>query len=713
MVAKIPSTRTDLSILILISIDADFETCANIQLLQEVQNKRDIFNVRSIELPLETPVPKRSLTLPTPAITAKKPRLLPRTPSDNFPTNSPQVLRRSARIAKKTPTVWDFKLPSSSPVEKSPINSSPIERNTINSDSTDCHTIDDPSIPIDDNPALDSDEALEGDDDLLCDYNPDLDLTSTDNKSEEETNEEDLDRLAANDLLLSNAKQIVTIPYTDSNGFIRIGQQPLPPSTFISSCSSSIAGEFARRQVKMCFAHTDKHLAGSKATKKDLESEQADILFCFWLRAIGLDSRRVVVLCDYTGQPLSMSPSFDHRSPSVEALYPVVKVGAIHRLGYHAVPNVCRASAVLNWAKGQHSILVLPLIAEWIRVDSSAIGFEQKRRRLSWIFNAIMNISLLTRAYQIVGPHSKKIEIWQEWPIETQIAASEALRTGIRSPASDLPLQDMEQDTLTPQLAKKVSERMPLCQDTIDSFYSTAVGVAQDHGLFEHEFRFYLTLPSDDRSPPFFPFHVLCRPQAQAAGFDWRSILAYCQVAKSRMDDFCNRNAEKAGLIEPGLDKETFMFWLVAYFSDKIAKLKSSKPRASPEELQFHITDDFGLPMTPWILNPFSMSIGKVDHGVAMRTGLEIQSPAQGDFDIDLTKCSIQTDSWFTNKAKFNFSSSDWPEIKNLLMHVPLSHPFYRIPASLGSKLWYGAWDQRLTPLAPNLELTIPLVPID
>jgi hypothetical protein len=85
------------------------------------------------------------------------------------------------------------------------------------------------------------------------------------------------------------------------------------------------------------------------------------------------DESRVVV-CDYTGSDMSWAPG-----PlvfTIESIYPFT-VGK-EDIFYHSPPNVCYTTWALDWVKKKQSILVLPLLGQYLRVyQEPSSNFER------------------------------------------------------------------------------------------------------------------------------------------------------------------------------------------------------------------------------------------------------------------------------------------------------------------------------------------------
>lgn len=57
------------------------------------------------------------------------------------------------------------------------------------------------------------------------------------------------------------------------------------------------------------------------------------------------------------------------------------------------------------------------------------------------------------------------------------------------------------------------------------------------------------------------------------------------------------------------------------------------------------------------------------------------------DKHLDLSKCTVIIDAWFTNKTMFQYATSDWDKIRQLVQQVSLNHWFWRIDLSVGNTM--------------------------
>jgi hypothetical protein len=77
------------------------------------------------------------------------------------------------------------------------------------------------------------------------------------------------------------------------------------------------------------------------------------------------------------------------------------------------------------------------------------------------------------------------------------------------------------------------------------------------------------------------------------------------------------------------------------------------------------------------------------DYGIAMLFGLKSGNfnPVNG---FDFTGYTITINSKATNLAIRNFTPDSWEGIRQTILDVPLSHPFWRMDKDLGYKPWVG-----------------------
>jgi hypothetical protein len=57
-----------------------------------------------------------------------------------------------------------------------------------------------------------------------------------------------------------------------------------------------------------------------------------------------------------------------------------------------------------------------------------------------------------------------------------------------------------------------------------------------------------------------------------------------------------------------------------------------------------------------------------------------------------------------------NFTPDSWEGIRQMILDVPLSHPFWRVDKDLGRKPWVGPWDSEMETTPQTPPFSIPLV---
>lgn len=430
----------------------------------------------------------------------------------------------------------------------------------------------------------------------------------------------------------------------------------------------------------------------------------------------GMLSRR----CDYTGKYLYWT--IGPRSYSIEAAYLFVQSEA-GDIEYHAPPNVCLISTMLNRIKEAHCPVRLPLISEWIRVHDDP-DFTSRRARWTWLYNALTNEAIMSVMFK---PSTGKgnFDIWRSWSPDKRKAVLQALRTGQKSPFLRSALLGWEHDK---KLARPFTPAQLRDPDGLawNAIYETLRRIAKSRGLTVEEFDYYFSITSPDRQHRvFYPFHILSRPQAQAFGWDWYSLRYYVKHLLYVMRSAYNRHAEVLDLGEKHVDITRTIYWIAAFFCDKVHKVKQERQTVNPyvtrEEIAFHILDRWGLPYVPWIRHAFKASFCKGPaHGIAMFFGIK---DTGSHFDpvkhIDLSKSTIAIDTWTTNTGMFWYKPSAWDNMRSHLSEVPLQHPFWNVDMSMGSEIWLGTaawighWDTTITPLAPTPGFAVNLVPIE
>lgn len=88
-----------------------------------------------------------------------------------------------------------------------------------------------------------------------------------------------------------------------------------------------------------------------------------------------------------------------------------------------------------------------------------------------------------------------------------------------------------------------------------------------------------------------------------------------------------------------------------------------------------------------------------------------------GEFNVrkhlDLTKCTVTIDTWFTKKTMFRYSTVDWDRTKQLIQQIALYHCSWRIDLSMGNTIWAnGQWDTSILPDPPKVSFDMPFISI-
>ena len=103
-----------------------------------------------------------------------------------------------------------------------------------------------------------------------------------------------------------------------------------------------------------------------------------------------------------------------------------------NRIAYHGNPNVHIVDNSVNSAKRGYPAVFLPVLADWINTIAEP-DFEVRKRRLSWNFNAISNISIMHKVFGLSKGHSDEVKEWKTWSLDKKRAVLEALRTGSKT----------------------------------------------------------------------------------------------------------------------------------------------------------------------------------------------------------------------------------------------------------------------------------------
>lgn len=506
-----------------------------------------------------------------------------------------------------------------------------------------------------------------------------------------------------------NAEVVVKDHFTDKEGLIRVGPQLLRFQQTIRTAPLEVMDSWLIRSIRANLRRTDAKLPGHKDTLiENLKSDIAALLRSTFTHIE--DQDRYLRLDDYAGTYLSWAPG--PMSPSMEAIYHFAVSGG--RFDYHTPQNIAVIGSSMNRARRQHPPLTLACAAVGLRIAEESI-FVIRKAQLSWVYNALCNSATLGKVFGCIQPHVDQIANWSAWDEPTQRAALEALRTGIRNETVDNFLEQWQQAELFRITFQKYSDRGRWSRPQA-SVYQTLLQIAARYDLSKADFEYLCTIasPRSSNDRVFFPFHVLSRPQALSIGWDWSDVFNSASEKKS-MRKYCNKHAEAAGLGEPHVDAEIFVYWMAAYTCRRIQDLRQRWPAASKDEIAFGILDRWGLPIVPWVGNILRASICKdQDHGIAMRFGIVTRDdqPFNPVEDIDLSCCTIAIDTQLTNMAMKNYPRESWPSIRANFCQVPLHHPFWRIDPSVGSEVW-GAEGIKTSSLPPTPEFDVALLPVE
>lgn len=566
--------------------------------------------------------------------------------------------------------------------------------------------------------AIDDLKWLDGDSDAKSAVESDEDFSG---RSDDEDDEfDDVIELAVNDVDDDeDAAAVDTVVATDSKlKLIRVGindPSPAHEKIVVTAPERFVRGVIFEK-IASNFNIRDKTSVGTSPAK--LEENRIVLKETLLQSFLQHDNGMLFHHCDYSGTMMFWTPG--PRSPSLEAVYHFVQSrdGSVE---YHAVPNVCLISSPLNRIKKYSAPVRLPLVGEWLRTHSDP-DFESRKARWAWVYNALTNEAIMCSLFK-PSNNSRDFKLWQSWSPAKRQEALEALRTGtVGSFLNErFPFWKSKSFQRRPRKKSlKESERFMW-----NSVYTTLQRVAEDFGLSANEFDYYCSIPSPTaRHRVFYPFHILSRPQAQALGWDWHILKSFAQGRLADMRRSCNRHAENLGLGERHVDSMALIYWMAAFFCNKIREVKEErskiKAHVTPEEIAFHILDRWGMPIIPWSRHAFSASLCKGPaHGIAMVFGIQ---DTGSNFDptrhIDLGASTVVFDNWTTNAGMFNYPPAVWDGIRDTMSKVPLQHPFWKVDPSMGSHIWLdeawiGHWDTTITPHAPVPEFTTELAPIE
>lgn len=438
-------------------------------------------------------------------------------------------------------------------------------------------------INSDDEAYVDSEsdfEATESDEDDEIDVDED-EATESDEDDETDVDEDDETDVDKDDEIEVEpvGPKDATV---DENGWIRVGRQPIKAhSPDVRSAPRNVASQMVAQKLVMNHREVDRHFPGftteSLKEMRDTAIQQLQGSFS----SHRADS--VKRFCDYTGLEISWTPG--PRSMSLEGVYRFVVFNG--QLGYHASPNLAMIMTSINYAKKANPPVVLPLLAVWLNGHNEP-DFETRKATWAWAFNALSNASIM---HQVLYTRRHKQQIIEvaKWTPEKQKAVLQVWRTGTRCAFVDDTLSDENcANRLRPlgvmlKYSGKISSTRTQSAKPLNSpqkVYNQLLRIGAKYGLSRQEFEYYCTIPSPRGKTHrvFYPYHILSRPQAEASGWDWDTLMTAAKHFLFTMRTQCNKHAEMAGHGESQVDETLFIYWMATHFSDKIQKLKIDRP---------------------------------------------------------------------------------------------------------------------------------------
>lgn len=227
---------------------------------------------------------------------------------------------------------------------------------------------------------------------------------------------------------LVNNERFVETPFVDERGLTRIGPQPKAPAIqVIKWAPKKLASVNFKYAIRTFLKRVDKKMKTREPEEYDAEGIAIHNKLMESLVLYNGD--KVTRVCDYTGVDISFAPG--PQSLSLEAIYPFIVVDG--KIAYHTAQNVCIISTALNWTKGGNPPIYLPLIAAWINAQDMDIDFEERKGRLSWIFNALTNTHIISHFYYLQNLHSSQVNEWKNWEPAKQKEVLQSMRTGTKT----------------------------------------------------------------------------------------------------------------------------------------------------------------------------------------------------------------------------------------------------------------------------------------
>lgn len=142
--------------------------------------------------------------------------------------------------------------------------------------------------------------------------------------------------------------------------------------------------------------------------------------------------------------------------------------------------------------------------------------------------------------------------------------------------------------------------------------YNNMKKIAAKYSICPHEFDELCFVNSPEGTRVFYPFWHRSRQLAEEVGWDWPHLFQFASERLSRLKYRCNRNAQKAGLGEEGMDNVLLVYWMTHWICDKIKAIKDSNEEAKTvEDIAWRLLDRWGLPIVPWEVHTFGASFCK------------------------------------------------------------------------------------------------------
>lgn len=388
--------------------------------------------------------------------------------------------------------------------------------------------------------------------------------------------------------------------WTDAQGLLRVGKQP-PKShaNEIWSAPQSYARALMWKKVKFNIGRLDRKFPGeTKESCDELKQQVLTHISSTLTIADGNDSYQQLY-CDYTGHAMFWTTG--PRSPSLEAAYPVNLSNG--RLQYHANPNVVMIMTFLNMTKQGRPILTLPTISSFLNATD--------RSQQDWALNAADNLCSIHRPFCLQYRHQTQLGIWSNWD-NTRIGEMiETMRTGTLTHTQQEQLYELGVRGIF-TMRHRHSAESTISNGKATEVYNNMKKIAAKYSICPHEFDELCFVNSPEGTRVFYPFWHRSRQLAEEVGWDWPHLFQFASERLSRLKYRCNRNAQKAGLGEEGMDNVLLVYWMTHWICDKIKAIKDSNEEAKTvEDIAWRLLDRWGLPIVPWEVHTFGASFCK------------------------------------------------------------------------------------------------------